>query len=459
MQVLQQPQLIEEAEIFSYPLKAGQVEIIGAVLDPEIKRLIVSATTQYGKTRAVAIGILTDLLDNADPKNPNRKKKKVLFIAPTIDQTNIIRNYVAEHISATPQLAALVDHTAHTGPENLKSEMSKKRLTFKHGWEILTLTAHGEENSKEPGKQLMGFGGDIVVLDEACLILDVVYRQRIKRMLGSNSKAKIIILVNPWNRLNFAYRAWLNPKFRKIHIGYQQAIDEGRVTEEFIQEQKEELSEYEFAVLYESIFAVESEDTLIRYDWIERAAKKQIQFTGQPQTVWGLDVAEQGADLTILTRAETDGIQYAVKEQQWIREHETMPTANHVSLIVPKAESLNVDSIGVGAGVYSRLIELGHKTVSVRVSMAPASEANRYINQKSQRWWRLRTIFEQDLISIPNNPKLISQLSQMRYQFTSAGKIQIIDPEGKSPDYADSLMLTILAPGSVQALTGKSLYG
>jgi hypothetical protein len=32
----------------------------------------------------------------------------------------------------------------------------------------------------------------------------------------------------------------------------------------------------------------------------------------------------------------------------------------------------------------------------------------------------------------------------MRYEFTSAGKIRIVDPEGKSPDYADSLMLTLL---------------
>jgi hypothetical protein len=66
------------------------------------------------------------------------------------------------------------------------------------------------------------------------------------------------------------------------------------------------------------------------------------------------------------------------------------------------------------------------------------------MNLKSQRWWKLRELFEHDLISIPNNPKLISQLSQMRYEFTPVSKIKIIDPEGKSPDYADSLMLTLL---------------
>jgi hypothetical protein len=438
---------IQRVTALGYELSPGQVRIVGSVLDPTVKRLIISCMTRYGKTRVVAIALLLYVL--------NSSNKKILIIAPTLDQTNIIRNYIAEMIADNQTLCNLVDHATHSGPESLKSEMSKKRITFKNGCEIITLTAHGEEGGKDPGKQLMGFGGDIICLDEACLILDEVYTSRISRMLGDSPDSKLITIVNPWNMLNFAYKQWQNPIFKRIHIDHTQALAEGRVTESFLKEQKETLSSYEWDVLYESKFSVEGEDTLIRYDWIERASKHQTQLTGKVQTVWGLDVAEQGSDLTILTRAETDGIHYNVKEQQWIREHETMPTANHVSVIVPKTEQINVDSIGVGAGVYSRLVELGHKAVSVRVSMAPTSEANRYINQKSQRWWRLRTLFEQDLISIPNNPKLISQLSQMRYQFTTAGKIQIIDPDGKSPDYADSLMLTISAHGNPEVLVGK----
>lgn len=419
-----------------YELTYGQQQIVGSVLDPTIKRLIISCMTRYGKTRVVAIGLLLYILNSAN--------KKILIIAPTIDQTNIIRNYMAEMIAENKTLSNLVDRNLHTGPEHLKAEMSKKRLTFKNGCEIITLTAHGEENSKDPGKQLMGFGGDIVVLDEACLILDEVYTSRISRMLGDSPDSKLITIVNPWNRLNFAYRQWCNPEFKKIRVDWKQALAEDRATETFLKEQKTELSEYEWNVLYESIFADDSEDTLIRYDWIQRATKKRIMFTGPIQTVWGLDVAEQGSDLTILTRAETDGIYYVVKEQQHIQERETMPTANHVSTIVPKIETLSVDSIGVGAGVHSRLSELEHKVNSIRVSMAPTTQEDRYLNQKAQRYWHLRTLFEQDLISIPNNSHLISQLSQMRYEFTTVGKIKIIDPEGKSPDYADSLMITLL---------------
>jgi hypothetical protein len=440
MQQLQQTQ----AEILGYKLTTGQLNIVGKVLDSTVKRLVISCMTRYGKTRVVAIALLLYILEN--------QNKRILIIAPTIDQTNIIRNYMAELISKNATLSNIVDRQKHTGPEHLKSEMSKKRITFKNGCELITLTAHGNENEADPAPNLMGFGGDIVVLDEADLILRKVYTQRISRMLGDSPDSKLIDIVNPWNITNFAHEHWINPDFKRVHVDWQQALSEGRVTEGYLKEQKALLSDYEWTVLYESKWSNESEDTLIRYDWIQRATTKQIVFSGTPQVVWGLDVAEQGADLTILTRAETDGVQYAVKEQQWLRDHETMQTANHVSTIVPKTENLNVDSIGVGAGVYSRLNELGYKAVSIRVGEAPtaAYEAKRFMNLKSQRWWHIRKLFEEDLISIPNNPKLISQLSQMRYEFTTLSKIKIKDPEGKSPDHADSLMLTLIEHGPIE---------
>jgi len=197
--------------------------------------------------------------------------------------------------------------------------------------------------------------------------------------------------------------------------------------------------------LYNSNFADEAEDTLIRYDWIIRATKPH-NFPDLPRKIHGLDVAEQGVDKTILTDADTDGLHYRIDRQRWIRQTETIPTAKEAAQLISKTDEVNVDSIGVGAGVYSYLKENGYKANSIRVSEKPTVDDDRFLNQKSQRWWQLRSIFEADLISIPDDPVLISQLSQQRYKFTSAGKIQIVDAEGKSPDYADSLMLTIKAP-------------
>lgn len=449
------------AEFLGYKATDGQAEIVGAVLDPTVKRLIISCMTRYGKTRFVAIGLL--LLIANTPLSLRPKPKKILIIAPTIDQTNIIRSYIAEHIADSKILCNLVNHNLTRGPERLKAEMSKKRLTFKNGWEIITLTAHGEENEEDPAPNLMGFGGDIIVLDEADLILRKVYTQRISRMLGDDAEnAKLITIVNPWNITNFAHEQWNNPEFTKIHIDWQQALAEKRTTQTYLNEQRALLSDYEWTVLYESKWSDESEGTLIRYDWIQRAIQKQIIFTTQPRNVWGLDVAEQGADLTILTNAQTDGNQYDFKPQQRIRERETIPVANEVSSIVPKNENIGVDSIGVGAGVYSQLKELGHIVQSIRVGESPlqTTDAKRYMNLKSQRWWTVRTLFEQDKIHIPNEPILISQLNQIRYEFTPQSKIKIKDnkDKGKSPDRAESLMLTIMMRGTIQALTGKSIF-
>jgi len=418
-----------KSEIFGWQLTSGQTRIVSAILNPKHQRLTVCATTRYGKTRAVAIAILLYIL--AHPKT------KIALIAPTRDQTAILRNYIAEHIATTPILSALVDSPSRGDPEQLRKEMSKKRVTFKNGSEIITLTAHGT------GEQLMGFGANIVVLDEACLIDDEVYRSRISRMLGDSPDSKLVEMVNPWHRHNFAFRHWQSPRFKKIHIDWRQALREGRVTETYINEQREELSEYEFKVLYDSVFAEDSEDTLIRWSWIETATKRKIEFRTPTLNVWGLDVGEQGPDLTVLTKCLSDGIRYVHKETYVIKEKDTMPIANKVSTIVPKNEQINVDSIGVGAGVHSRLAELGHKAASVRVSMSPTSHGERYLNLKAQNYWRLRTLFEQGLISIRTEDKLMSQLGQMRYEFTSAGKIRIIDPTAKSPDYSDSLMLCV----------------
>jgi len=422
------------ARFFGFDLTPGQVHIVGNVIDPEVTRLIVSAVTQYGKTQAVSIGLLTALLRS-------KKKTRVLFIAPTTDQTNIIRKYLAEIIASTPELAAMVAKSGRRRAQDLAKETSRKRLTFTNGWEFLTLTAHAA--GEKAGQQLMGHGGDIIVCDEACLIEDEVYRMRISRMLGNNPKAKLIILVNPWHRRNFAFRAWRNPKFTKIKIGWRQAVAEGRVTREFVDDQKKELSPYEFTVLYESDFAEDTEDTLIRWEWIEQAVKHKQTLGASVMRVNGLDVAEKGRDLTILQPAVTDGSRYILGQPVIIDRDETIPIAIEAGSKVPKGQLINVDSIGVGSGVWSYLKQIGHRANSVRVSEKSTLDPDRFANLKAQRFWILRRLFEERMIQIPDHPELKRQLNAMRYELDALGKIRIVDPTDKSPDYASAAMLCI----------------
>ena len=430
-----------EVSICGYVLPHGQQVIVGAILDPDDKRIIISAYTQYGKTQAVALGILLYIQSNP-------RKGRVTFIAPTDKQTKILRGYIADAISKNVVLRNLVS-TGKRGPANLNDELSKERITFKTGWEIITLTAYAGENEEDPAPGLMGFGGDIIVCDEGNLILNAIYRKRILRMLTAYPDAKFIILMNPWNKNHYTGSAISNPEFHYIHIPWMQGVDEGRVTEKFINEMREALTPVEFTVLYDSKFPGEVEDALFRYEWLERAQQLTVNLKSA-YNIHSLDVAEHGVDRTVLTNACTDGDYIIVKGQEWIKVNngDTMATADAVASKIPKGESLNVDSIGVGAGVHSRLVQLGHKANSIRVSQKPSSvEAEkRFSNSKAERWWKLREKLEHNKIKLPSGPEyqpLISQLSQMRYE-NKNGKTVIIDPSGKSPDYADSLMLLMV---------------
>jgi hypothetical protein len=294
----------------------------------------------------------------------------------------------------------------------------------------------------------MGEGGDIIVVDEACLIKQPVYDKRISRMLGDNaSESKLVIIVNPWDKNNFAYDAWQNESYVKIHIPWQQALTEGRTTQDFIDEQKETLTPYSWTVLYESEFADQSVDTLIHEGWIHQATQKTMVLMGvKIYSSYGLDVAEAGANKTILTHIQTDGKRVKTIKQIWIKPQETTPAANDISPRVPKTENINVDAIGVGAGVYSALKEQGHKVTKVIVSEKPDDEEAKkhYTHKKAEYWWHLRSLFEKNLISIPNNPELKRQLSSMSYDVDS-GKTRVEKPAGKdSPDYAESLMLACI---------------
>ena len=401
--------------------------------------------TRYGKTLFVAIGLLLHICYT--PIEPHPKVKRIIIIAPTREQTRILRGYINQIITHNNHLNNLLDETKNSS-KRLCSERSKSRLTFKNGWEIITLTAYAGDNEKDPAPSLMGHGGDIIVIDEACLIHQSVYTSRISRMLGDNAaNSKLVIVINPWDKNNFAYTAWNDPTFTKIHINWHQALLEGRTTQAFLDEQKKILTPYEWAVLYESNFAEESQDTLIRHNWIQRAINHKqpdnYPLKGRARCIYGLDVAEHGIDKTILTQAYTDGTSYKIVEQTEIKTYDTMSTANSTAALITKNDPIQVDTIGIGAGVHSRLLELGYKATSIRVSETPTKEKERFLNQKSQRYWHLRTLFENNKISIPNNPTLITQLYQIRYKITTNGKIQITDPHGKSPDHADSLMLTL----------------
>ena len=117
-----------------------------------------------------------------------------------------------------------------------------------------------------------------------------------------------------------------------------------------------------------------------------------------------------------------------------------------------------VDSIGLGSGVVDRALELGLPVRGINVSESP-SMGDTYLNLRSELWFKTKAWLEGRGCKLPKDERLLSELTSIRYSFTSSGKMKA---EGKdelrkrglgSPD-ADALCLS-MASDAATAQSGS----
>lgn len=416
---------------FGIDLTKKQSEIVASIVLGRTRRVVVSCMTRYGKTFVVAMAILlfAKLYEG----------KKIILVAPTEAQAHILRNYVADFIVSSNEFRSFVDLEA-SGIDRIKREVSRKRITFANGCVLQVLSAEGT------GNRLMGFGADLLIVDESCLIKPEVYRTKIMRMLGDSSDSVLVDIGNPWDRDSVMFSHWVDDGFYKVHVDYKVALREGRVDKVFLEEQKKILSDNEFKVLYEAEFPMSSEDALIKWEWIQKALVDKNPVSGD-RVLFGLDVAEAGNDLSVLTRIENKESLFVVSSIDFWRKEDTMATSDLARDIIVsggRVDKVFVDAIGVGKGVSDDLRKKGLPVTPVKVGSSPDKEKERFLNQKAQFYWKLRVLFEEGKVKLvkgPNRQRLVDELLKMKYELTTNGKIRILDPELKSPDFADSLML------------------
>jgi hypothetical protein len=109
-------------------------------------------------------------------------------------------------------------------------------------------------------------------------------------------------------------------------------------------------------------------------------------------------------------------------------------------------ESVKVDAIGIGVGVYDNLVRLYPKVVKPVIGNAvPADDKKRfYANLRAQGYWELRNLLPSLYCKkIPD--KLIEEVSDIRYLLRN-GKILIESKKDmkESPDYTDATMYAFL---------------
>lgn len=402
-----------------------------------IKKISVKASTRYGKTKSVAIAICLHKILHSG--------YEYQLISPTRDKTNVLRTYIAEEHVKCRILSETLDLEA-SGLAHIKSEISKKKLTYKDGSKLNTLSA-------DDPFSLMSHGGDVIVVDETGELDRETFNGYIRRMIAGRTKPTLLIEIgNPWDRNTHFGDHWndLTDEWEKIKIDYRTGIKEGRFSEEFIEGERRTLSPIEFRVLYEAEFPDETEDQLIKLSWIRSAIEREINLNNFEKKT-GLDVAEFGRDKSVLVKCHTDGTIYDINFlKSWFKK-DTMETVGLALEYCDVDELINVDSTGVGSGVSARLKEMKMEVNPYKGGESPFnnSEKERFSNLLARNYWKLRDLFERGQISMKKISKneefnlLVSQLLSIKYEVKSDRKIAIIKPADKSPDHADGLCLAV----------------
>lgn len=209
---------------------------------------------------------------------------------------------------------------------------------------------------------------------------------------------------------------------------------------------------------------------LIPTAWIRAAIERGKTREAKPEglCVAGLDVAHGGRDATVL----------ALRYGEWIPplrrwSGTETPTgtaaAQRVAAAIPNPGEtiINVDAIGYGASAAERLAEdppegYGMRTRAVNVAAASSyrDRSKRFgmVNLRAECYWRLREALDPDLgatLSLPDDPRLLSDLAAPRYEVTTRGiklesKDEIQARLKRSPDDGDAVALSMLSPRTVE---------
>ena len=284
----------------------------------------------------------------------------------------------------------------------------------------------------------------IILCDESSAIPDAVFEAFDSTMTSRRNFA--VLLFNPLIRTGFAHDTHYKGESERWVKLQWNAEESNIVSKDFIESSLKKYGSRDndsYRVYVRGLPPTGGEGTLIPFDWIYWAQKRELQADKYQGIILGVDPAGEGKDRTMV--AVRKGVE--VLEMVNIPDHETIAIVEKVMRVFKqyKAEAICVDSIGVGKGVYDVLNNICSKVYSVKVSESPRKEG--YFDYRAELWWRMREVFEKGDISISNDPQLFEELAAPQYE-NAKGRIRI-EPKksikkrlGRSPDKADALLLT-----------------
>lgn len=124
-----------------------------------------------------------------------------------------------------------------------------------------------------------------------------------------------------------------------------------------------------------------------------------------------------------------------------------------------------IDIVGIGAGVYDRLKELGHSDILVPVmSGETAFDKARYANKRAEMWDCMKQWLMDSPCQIPDEDSLHADLCNIEYKIRTNNQLLMESKDNmksrgiRSPDEADALAFTFAVPDSALRAANTANY-
>ena len=429
-------------------MSKGQLELATAVMFKVNPRIASLAPTGYGKSEAIALATIvrTALMDD-----------NFIIGSIKLQTSEMIMQKILTHIFDSQQLVDELEIDDTQRLDNLRRERNKSHITFRGGGSVKIVSFHGADMDVSAA---IGEHVPNIILDESPLLTPTQYLQVLKILEGTGdyNKTFLVELGNATNRNHFMRNIKFNPDYLKFDITLQQALDEGRLDIRSVDEKR---GLPFFKQFYECQFPQEDEidakgyRQLTNEETIHSKLKliDKIPLLIDVPIIVGADIAG-GGDYNVFCCRQSNVAWF----ETYNRSNDTMTNVTEIQRLLTKydsliAENIYIDNIGIGRGVSDRLIkELNLNINDITVGMK-SSEPLRYMNQKAEYYWHMKEWLERKdtLLYVVKNDTIQDmwqQLSWIKYKSTS-DKVLQIEPKqelksrtGKSPDFAESFMLT-----------------
>ena len=309
-----------------------------------------------------------------------------------------------------------------------------------------TWFAAARTSRKENPDALQGFheGNLMFVVDEAPGVPDEIFQ--VKEGALTEEGAIDIMTGNPTRLVGEFYRSHHKDRhmWKTFHFS---SADSSLVSPRYAERiaKKYGIDSDVYRVRVRGDFPLAESDTFIPLHLIEEAALID-RVDVDRRNLWGLDPARFGDDESALVKRRG-----SVATVDGVRQFDTMHVAGWVANQAEKEKPdfIFIDVIGLGAGIYDRLRELGFKVVPVNVAEA-ASDKQEYYRCRDELWGLAKDGLKRGMDI--QDEELKAQLSSPKYKFASNGAfwIETKDDMKKrgvdSPDRADAYCLTYYQP-------------